>query len=77
MLRLQWPALAEDAFYVFAADLGHSRLIEAMQWRQQRSNWRRARTGLSYWLLSRFDPIITRRKATVLSWPLVFAGVNT
>lgn len=67
MLRMQWPALVQDALEIFSADLQHSRLIDARHWDRERSSWRSLKARSSYWLLARLDPVIARRKLRALS----------
>ena len=61
LLRLNWPALAEQARELFAGSLAHSRAVPATQWCARRHWWERWRSRFAYWLLTRVDPLLARR----------------
>ena len=62
LLRLQWPQLAAQGCALFAASLAHSREVAAAQWRARRHWWERLRARAAYWLLTRIDPLLARRR---------------
>lgn len=60
MLRLTDPAVVAEAGQIFADLLAHSRRIDQATWRHSRAWWEKLREHLSFWLLSRVDPSVTR-----------------
>jgi cardiolipin synthase len=62
LLRLQWPQLAAQGRALFAASLAHSREVAAAHWRARRHWWERLRARAAYWLLTRIDPLLARRR---------------
>lgn len=67
MLRLEWPQLAADARALFDADLTRSAAVSLPHWRRRRRWWERWRSAGAYWILSRLDPLIARRRLRELS----------
>jgi cardiolipin synthase len=62
LLRLEWPELAAQARTLFAEALGHSREVPADSWQQRRHWWEWLRSRAAYWLLTRIDPLLARRR---------------
>jgi cardiolipin synthase len=62
MLRLEWPELAAQARDLFDADLARSSAISLPEWRRARRWWERWRSAGAYWVLSRLDPLLARRR---------------
>lgn len=62
LLRLVWPELAAQARELFALALAHSRALSRAQWSHRRRWWARLRSRLAYWLLTRVDPLLARRR---------------
>ena len=62
LLRLEWPELAASGRALFADALEHSRAVPAGQWRARRRWWERLRSRAAYWLLTRIDPLLARRR---------------
>jgi cardiolipin synthase len=67
LLRLEWPELAAQARELFAAALVHSTAVSALAWRRRRHRWERWRSRAAYWLLTRIDPLLARRRLRSLS----------
>jgi cardiolipin synthase len=67
MLRLEWPALAAQARELFDSDLERSTAVSLQDWRRARHWWERWRSAGAYWLLSRLDPLLARRRLRALS----------
>ena len=61
LLRLEWPELAAQARALFAATLAHSRAVPPA-WPERRRWWEGARSRVAYWLLTRVDPLLARRR---------------
>ena len=66
LLRLEWPELAAQARELFAAALAHSVAVPAAAWRSRRHWWERWRSRAAYWLLTRIDPLLARRRLRTL-----------
>jgi cardiolipin synthase len=62
LLRLEWPELAAHARSLFAGALGHSREVPADSWRRRRHWWEGLRARAAYWLMTRIDPLLARRR---------------
>ena len=62
LLRLHWPQLAAQGRTLFAGSLAHSREVAAAHWRSRRHWWERLRARAAYWLLTRIDPLLARRR---------------
>jgi cardiolipin synthase len=62
LLRLHWPQLAAQGRKLFAESLAHSREVAAVSWRARRHWWERLRARAAYWLLTRIDPLLARRR---------------
>ncbi|HTP39792.1 MAG TPA: phosphatidylserine/phosphatidylglycerophosphate/cardiolipin synthase family protein [Steroidobacteraceae bacterium] len=61
LLRLDWPELAQEARVLFEAALLHSVPLPS-DWPQHRHWWQRWRSRIAYWVLTRVDPLLARRK---------------
>jgi cardiolipin synthase len=61
LLRLEWPALADEARQMFGAALEHSAALPR-DWAAHRHWWQRWRSRFAYWVLTRVDPLMARRK---------------
>ena len=61
LLRLEWPELAAQGRALFEAALSLSRPVAAERWEQRRRWWEHLRSTVSYWLLTRIDPLLARR----------------
>ncbi len=62
LLRLVWPQLAAQARELFAGALQHSRAVPAAHWQARRHWWERWRSRAAYWLMTRVDPLLARRR---------------
>jgi cardiolipin synthase len=62
LLRLHWPQLAAQGRELFAGSLAHSREVAGLSWRSRRHWWERLRARAAYWLLTRIDPLLARRR---------------
>ena len=62
LLRLHWPQLAAQGRELFATSLAHSREVAAASWRARRRWWEGLRARAAYWLLTRIDPLLARRR---------------
>jgi len=67
LLRLVWPQLAAQARELFAGSLLHSRAVPAAQWQARRHWWERWRSRAAYWLMTRVDPLLARRRMRPLT----------
>jgi cardiolipin synthase A/B len=67
LLRLHWPELAAQARALIAGSLAHSHAVPAAQWRARRHWWERWRSRISYWLLTRVDPLLAWRRLRALT----------
>jgi len=67
LLRLVWPQLATQARELFAGSLLHSRAVPAAQWQARRHWWERWRSRAAYWLMTRVDPLLARRRMRPLT----------
>jgi cardiolipin synthase len=67
LLRLVWPQLAAQARDLFAGALLHSRAVPAAQWQARRHWWERWRSRAAYWLMTRVDPLLARRRMRPLT----------
>jgi cardiolipin synthase len=61
LLRLEWPELAAQGRALFETALALSRPVAAERWEQRRRWWENLRSTVSYWLLTRIDPLLARR----------------
>jgi cardiolipin synthase len=62
LLRLEWPELAGHARTLFAGALANSREVPADSWRRRRHWWEGLRARAAYWLMTRIDPLLARRR---------------
>jgi cardiolipin synthase len=62
LVRIPSSELAAQARQLFAADLAHAHVITLPEWRSHDSIWQRAARFVAYWLATRFDPFLARRK---------------
>jgi cardiolipin synthase A/B len=62
-LRIRDAGAAAEAADLFDGWLGRSMRIDPANWRRSRSVWERLRERMSFWLLARLDPFVTRRMA--------------
>ena len=63
MVRLTDPVLVHEAEDAFRGWLRHARRINADEWRSSRGLVERLREKVSFWILARLDPFISRRLA--------------
>lgn len=61
MLRLVDPQLVREAKEAFQRWLRHSKRIDADQWQNSRGLLEKLREKISFWILARLDPFISRR----------------
>jgi cardiolipin synthase len=66
LLRLEWPELAARGRELFVQALALSQPVPAEAWHARRHWWERLRSRLSYWLLTRIDPLVARRPLRLL-----------
>ena len=66
LVRLDWSELAAGARQVFATALDHSAQVRVVDWAAGRTWWQRVSSHAAYWLLSRVDPLLARRKFKAL-----------
>lgn len=62
MLRLRDPGILYEANLIFEQMLSHSRRIDYMAWRAERSFWSKLKERWAYFLLARVDPYLARRQ---------------
>lgn len=62
LIRIPSAELAAQARQLFAQDLSHSVAITLPEWHAASNWWRRATRFVAYWLATRFDPFLARRK---------------
>jgi cardiolipin synthase A/B len=62
LLRIPSSELATQARQLFASHVEQSVAITLPEWHASNSAWRRAVRFISYWLATRFDPFLARRK---------------
>jgi len=61
LLRLRWPELAAQGRALFEAGVARGTAVQRADW-GRRGWWQRARESLAYWLVSRVDPLLARRR---------------
>jgi len=66
LVRLPVPALAAQARQLVAADVLRSELITPRAWHQKDHWWKRVRRQIAYWLVTRVDPFLARRRLRTL-----------
>lgn len=62
LLRIPSGELAAQARQLFMRDLAHSRAITLPEWHASSGWWQRTTRFVAYWLATRFDPYLARRK---------------
>jgi len=62
LVRIPSAELAAQARQLIALDIAHSRAITLPEWHAGTSYWRRTVRFVAYWLATRFDPFLARRK---------------
>ena len=62
LVRIPNAELAEQARRIFREDLARSQAITLPEWHAGDSLWRRAVRLVAYWLVTRLDPLLARRK---------------
>jgi cardiolipin synthase A/B len=62
LVRIPNAQLAEQARAMIKEDLSRSRAIMLTEWRAHDSAWRRLTQWIAYWLVTRLDPLVARRK---------------
>ena len=67
LLRLDWPQLAALGRQIYADSLAHAREVPLADWSSHRHWWQRLRSLASYWLLTRLDPLVARRRLRSLT----------
>lgn len=67
LVRMEWPELAALGRELFQDFLARSRAVNAAEWQAGRRWWEQLRSQAAYWLLSRVDPLLSRRGLRSLS----------
>lgn len=62
LLRLEWPELAAQGRALFEGALAYSQPVAEREWRARRRWWEQLRSRAAYWLLTRIDPVLARRR---------------